>query len=98
MTQPNTSADRPTRIRQQLTEALRAQRVEVVDDSHLHAGHAGARDGKGHFRVSIVSPAFEGLRPIQRHQLVYRTLGDMMQTDIHALSIVALTPAEAETG
>jgi BolA protein len=97
MTQLNTAADRPTRIRTQLAQALQAQRVEVIDDSHLHAGHAGARDGKGHFRVAIVSSAFDGLRPIQRHQLVYRTLGDMMQTDIHALSIVALTPAEAES-
>jgi BolA family transcriptional regulator, general stress-responsive regulator len=86
---------RPERIRQLLAERLSAQQIDVIDDSHLHAGHAGARDGRGHFRVRIVAKDFEGLRPIQRHQLVYRSLGDMMQTDIHALSIAAFTPAEA---
>ena len=86
---------RPERIRQLLAERLSVQQLEVIDDSHLHAGHAGARDGRGHFRVRIVAKDFEGLRPIQRHQLVYRSLGDMMQTDIHALSIAAFTPAEA---
>ena len=86
---------RVERIRTLLSERLAVQQVEVIDDSHLHAGHAGARDGRGHFRVRIVARDFEGLRPIQRHQLVYRTLGDMMQTDIHALSIAAFTPAEA---
>jgi BolA protein len=89
------SADRLERIRQLLSERLSVQQIEVIDDSHLHAGHAGARDGRGHFRVRIVAKDFEGLRPIQRHQLVYRSLGDMMQTDIHALSIAAFTPAEA---
>ena len=87
--------DRPERIRATLAEALSAIVVEVIDDSHLHAGHAGARDGRGHFRVRVVSDAFAGLRPIQRHQLVYRALGEMMDTDIHALSITAFTPAEA---
>lgn len=82
------------RLRHLLKENLGALNVEVIDDSHLHAGHAGAREGKGHFRVRVVSEAFAGLRPIQRHQLVYRALGDMMETDIHALSIAAFTPAE----
>jgi BolA family transcriptional regulator, general stress-responsive regulator len=86
---------RPERIRQLLAERLSVEQIDVIDDSHLHAGHAGARDGRGHFSVRIVAKDFEGLRPIQRHQLVYRSLGDMMQTDIHALSIAALTPAEA---
>lgn len=86
---------RVERIRATLTQALSVEAIDVIDDSHLHAGHAGARDGRGHYRVRIVAKAFEGLRPIQRHQLVYRSLGDMMQTDIHALSITALTPAEA---
>jgi BolA protein len=85
---------RTERIRAILSEQLRASVVEVVDDSHLHAGHAGARDGRGHFRVRVVADAFAGLRPIQRHQLVYRALGEMMQTDIHALSIAAFTTAE----
>lgn len=82
-------------IRSQLAEALPATAVELIDESHRHAGHAGARDGRGHFRLRIVSDAFAGLRPLQRHQLVYRSLGELMRTDIHALSITALTPDEA---
>ncbi len=87
--------NRADRIVAQLRSSLHTQAVELIDDSHLHAGHAGARDGRGHFRVRIVSPDFEGLRTVQRHQLVYRCLADLMQTDIHALGISALTPAEA---
>lgn len=89
-------AARVEKIRSQLAESLPATVVELIDDSHRHAGHAGARDGRGHFRLRIVSAAFAGLRPLQRHQLVYRSLGELMQTDIHALSITALTPDEAE--
>jgi BolA family transcriptional regulator, general stress-responsive regulator len=85
---------RVDRIRAILTQALAVEAIDVIDDSHLHAGHAGARDGRGHYRVRIVAKDFEGLRLVQRHQLVYRSLGDMMQTDIHALSITALTPDE----
>jgi BolA family transcriptional regulator, general stress-responsive regulator len=88
-------SDRPEQIRTRLVEKLHTNAVDVIDDSHLHAGHAGARDGRGHFRVRVVSPAFAGLRPLQRHQLVYKALGEMMQTDIHALSIAAFTPDEA---
>jgi BolA protein len=95
MSQAAASSERAERIRRQLQEALATERVELIDDSHLHAGHAGAREGKGHFRVRIVSPRFAGLRTMQRHQLVYRSLQELMQTDIHALSIVALTPEEA---
>lgn len=94
---PAQAADRTERIRGILASQLDASAVEVVDDSHLHAGHAGAREGKGHFRVRVVAQAFAGLRPIQRHQLVYRALGDMMQTDIHALSIAAFSPDEIAT-
>lgn len=82
-------------IRTQLESTLEAQSVEVIDDSHRHAGHPGARDGRGHFRVRVVSSRFEGMRPIGRHQMVYGALADLMRTDIHALSITALTPAEA---
>lgn len=89
--------NRAERIEAQLRSALHATFVELIDDSHLHVGHAGARDGKGHFRVNIVSSDFEGLRTVQRHQLVYRSLGELMHTDIHALGISALTPAEAHT-
>jgi len=87
--------DRITRIRHALSAGLHTERIELIDDSHLHAGHAGARDGRGHFRVRIVSEDFDGLRLLRRHQLVYRTLGALMQTDIHALNITALTPDEA---
>ncbi|WP_415923052.1 BolA family protein [Steroidobacter sp.] len=88
-------ASRADRIVGELRQQLHTEQVELIDDSHLHAGHAGARDGRGHFRVRVVSADFAGLRTIQRHQLVYRSLGELMQTDIHALSIVALTPDEA---
>ena len=95
MSTPTDVSSRPARIQRLLAERLSVQQIDVIDDSHLHAGHAGARDGRGHYRVRIVAKDFEGLRPIQRHQLVYRSLDDMMQTDIHALSITALTPDEA---
>jgi BolA family transcriptional regulator, general stress-responsive regulator len=85
---------RMERIRAQLARALPDAALDLIDDSHRHAGHAGARDGRGHFRLRIVSNAFAGLRPLQRHQLVYRALDELMRTDIHALSITALTPEE----
>lgn len=86
---------RVERIRAALQDAFAPSRLEVVDDSHRHAGHAGARDGRGHFNVEIVSQAFAGLSPLARHRRVYAALGDMMTTDIHALSIQAMTPDEA---
>ena len=89
-----TSASRIARMRVQIATALKPTELEIIDDSHLHAGHAGAREGKGHYSVRIVSGEFTGLRPLQRHQLVYKALADMMHTDIHALAIVALAPNE----
>lgn len=89
-----TESDRLQRIRAQLTEVLAPEQLEVVDESHLHAGHAGARSGMGHFRVFIVSSRFAGENPPARHRLVYEALGDMMRTDIHALSIQARSPEE----
>ncbi|HQZ31271.1 MAG TPA: BolA family protein [Arenimonas sp.] len=86
---------RPVAIRAALEAALAPVSLEVVDESHKHAGHAGARDGRGHFAVSITSEAFAGLAPLARHRRVYAALGDLMTTDIHALSIHARTPAEA---
>ncbi len=86
--------DRIERIRGALEEALSPVTLEVIDESHLHAGHAGAQSGLGHFRVNIVASAFEGRSLIQRHRLVYAAVGDMMTTDIHALSIDAATPGE----
>ena len=82
-------------IRAALEAALAPVSLEIEDESHRHAGHAGAADGRGHFRVDVVSEAFAGLGPIARHRAVYAALGDLMTTDIHALSIRARTPAEA---
>ena len=81
------NAERIERMRERLTTKLHPTHLEIIDESHLHVGHAGARDGKGHFRVRITSPRLKGLRPLQRHRLIYDALGDMMDTDIHALSI-----------
>lgn len=76
-------------IRDALAQAFAPSVLEVRDDSHRHAGHAGARDGRGHFHVTIVSDAFAALAPIARHRAVYAALGTLMQSDIHALSIDA---------
>ena len=84
------------RIRSALQQTLVPVRLDVEDESHLHAGHAGARDGRGHFRVRIVSEAFTGMLPLARHRAVYAALGTMMETDIHALSIDAQAPTEAD--
>ena len=81
------------RIREALA-ALQPVTLDVVDDSHKHAGHEGARDGRGHFTVRIVSPVFAGKAPLARHRAVYAALGEMMQTDIHALAIEAKAPGE----
>ena len=86
--------NRVERIRSALQAAFTPQLVEVRDDSHRHAGHAGASDGRGHFKVIVVSEAFAGKAPLARHRAVYAALGDMMETDIYALSIKALTPQE----
>ena len=88
------NAGRVERIRAALDAALAPVSLDVRDDSARHAGHEGARDGRGHFDVEIVSEAFAGLAPLARHRRVYAALGDMMTTDIHALSIRARTPAE----
>jgi BolA protein len=82
------------RMRQAL-QGLEPASLELVDESHKHAGHEGARDGRGHFALDIVSDQFAGLAPLARHRRVYEALGAMMQSDIHALSIRARTTAEA---
>jgi BolA family transcriptional regulator, general stress-responsive regulator len=81
-------------IRERLLDALEPELLEIEDDSHLHAGHAGARDGRGHFRVTVVAEAFSGQSAIRRHRMVYDALGALMQTDIHALTIQAYAPGE----
>jgi len=87
-------SDRITRIRDALQQSLAPSQLEIEDDSHRHAGHAGARDGRGHFNVLVVSEQFRSLAPLARHRAVYAALGSMMDTDIHALSIRAYTPDE----
>lgn len=85
---------RMAQIRERLVIALAPTDLSVVDESHRHVGHAGARDGRGHFAVSIVSAAFEGQSALQRHRQVYAALGEMMLTDIHALSMKVFAPSE----
>lgn len=84
-------------IKNRLTDVFSPVTLEIIDDSAKHAGHAGARSGGGHFLVNIVSDAFQDKNLIQRHRLIYEALGDAMQSEIHALSIKANTPAEAAT-
>ena len=89
-----TTSTRVAEIRARLEAAFEPDLLEVVDESQRHAGHAGARDGRGHFAVRIVSERFAGIKPLARHRMVYAALGSLMQTDIHALSVVALRPGE----
>ena len=86
--------DRVRTIEEILTKEFAPDQLLVKDQSHLHAGHAGARDGRGHFDVTIVSKAFDAKRPLARHQMIYAALGSLMETDIHALSIHAKSPDE----
>lgn len=85
---------RIARMRALLVAGLAPVQVDIVDESHKHAGHAGARDGRGHFRVRIVAAAFAGLAQVRRHQRVYAALGTMMRTDIHALALETRAPDE----
>lgn len=87
------------KIEARITAALAPEHLEIIDDSQTHAGHAGVREhGGGHYFATIVSATFEGKSPLQRHQLVYEALGDLMRSDIHAFSIKAYTPNEIEKG
>lgn len=88
--------ERRAEIEKRLNQAFAPETIGVDDESHLHAGHEGARDGRGHFRVLIVSGKFIGKRMLQRHRMVYAALGEMMQNDIHALTIDAWTPDELD--
>lgn len=86
-------------IRRKLTDALAPTRLRLSDNSHRHAGHAGARpEGETHFTVEIVSDAFAGLSRIDRHRLVHRILADELSGPVHALSLKMLTPTEAVGG
>ena len=87
--------ERMERMQQRLEAALDVKSIDITDQSHLHVGHAGARDGLGHYDLDICASEFSSLNAVKRHQLIYQALGDMMQTDIHALSIHATAPNEA---
>ena len=95
MTQPagELEVNMETLLRERLA-ALAPLRLELVDESAKHAGHAGAKGGGGHFRLLVVSSAFDGKSRLQRHQIVYDTLGELMRSRIHALSIQAFAPDE----
>ncbi len=86
--------DRETRLRERLESRFEPTFLHILDESHLHAGHAGAADGHGHFRVTIRASAFRNLAPLARHRLVYAAVADLLETDIHALAIDALPPLE----
>jgi len=79
-------------MRQRLSE-LEPESLDIEDESAAHAGHAGAASG-GHYRLTLASARFSGLNPVARHRLVYQTLGDLMGTRIHALSLTVLSPEE----
>ena len=86
--------DRLAMIKTRLDETFLPLACQLTDESALHAGHAGAASGGGHYRLHLVSDCFEGLNRLQRHRLVYDCLHDMMNTDIHALAINAVAPSE----
>ena len=88
--------DRQAQIRTELEKSFRPTELLIKDQSHLHAGHEGAKDGMGHFDVTIVSEAFAGVNRVQRHRMVYDALGKLLETDIHALRIKAFAPSERQ--
>ncbi len=88
------AATRPARIEATLAAAFPGARYTLTDDSHLHRGHAGAREGKGHFTLAITSAVFDGQPLLARHRKVFAALSELMDSDIHALSIDAKTPRE----
>ena len=85
------NAERIATIKARLQASLSPKRLEIIDESHLHVGHVGAQDGRGHFRVRIQSDLFAGLPRMAIHRQVYRALGSLMQTDIHALTIEVIS-------
>jgi BolA protein len=86
------ASSREQRLRRRLEEHFTPSLLIIEDESHLHAGHAGAAGGLSHFRLVIVAEAFRGVTPVARHRLVYAAVGDLLTTDIHALAIEASPP------
>jgi len=91
----DSSGDFESILRERLA-GLKPLHLELIDDSALHTGHAGARSGGGHYRLLVVSAAFSGQPTLARHRLIYSALGELMRSKIHALSIQSLTPEEAQ--
>lgn len=87
-----TAGSRIERLRTTLEARFAPLELEVLDESHHHIGHAGAADGRGHFRVRIVAEAFRGLSPLERHRLIYAAVDHLLRTDIHALALDARAP------
>jgi BolA protein len=88
------AGERERRLRERLENRFAPQSLVIEDESHFHAGHAGAADGRSHFRVKITAEAFRGLAPLGRHRLVYAAVHDLLQTEIHALAIEARPPTD----
>lgn len=86
--------ERAKAIERMLRESFAPSELQVKDQSHLHVGHAGAKEGKGHFEVTIVSDKFNDAGRIARHRMIYDALGPYMDSDIHALQINAYSPSE----
>ena len=92
---PPGGADRAERLRRRLESRFAPSVLVIEDESHLHAGHAGAAGGHGHFRIRIVAEAFRGESAVARHRLVYAAVGELLDTDVHALAIEASAPPPA---
>jgi len=92
------TSDREQQIRQRLEIAFEPGELLLKDQSQLHVGHEGAKEGKGHFDVTIVSTKYDGKNRIERHRMVYDALGTLLESDIHALRIKAYTPSERQSG
>jgi BolA protein len=90
----NINQQRMLAFDEDLRKAFQVESLKIEDESHLHAGHAGAATGGGHFRLEIVAPEFKGLSLVARHRAVYGALDRHMPKEIHALTIVALAPDE----
>lgn len=88
--------ERLAEIKKRLREAFDPETLGVEDEGHLHIGHEGAKDGRGHFRVLIIADAFLDKSPLERHRMVYKALGEMMRLDIHAIAIDAWAPDELD--
>lgn len=90
-----TPAERKAELEKRLRGDFSPTALVITDESHRHVGHAGARDGRGHFHVRIVSAQFAGKNMVARHRMVYQCVGTLMETDIHALSLETLSDDEA---